>query len=115
MSSGTKLKIAAEEIKDILRKHDIAGAVQLHTPGHGEFILHLNTSYSCAHLIEDGELHIYSKREQYDSKEAQLQQQANTSNMLKLLFDCTMVNASSLRSASILFDKKTRAKHTYKK
>lgn len=28
----TKLKVAAEEIKDILRKHDLAGVVALHAP-----------------------------------------------------------------------------------
>ena len=51
--SNAKLKQAAEEIKEILRKHDIAGAIGLHTPGHGEFFLHVHTSYSCAYMYED--------------------------------------------------------------
>lgn len=48
MQFSPKLKKAMAEIKEILDKHDIAGAVFLHTPGHGEHMLKVDPSYSCA-------------------------------------------------------------------
>lgn len=50
MQYNPKLKKAMEEIKDILDKHDIAGAVVLHTPGHGEYLFKIDPSYSCAFI-----------------------------------------------------------------
>ena len=48
------------EIKDILDKHDIAGCVVIHTPGHTEYALKLDPSYSCAKL-ERGQLRFKTK------------------------------------------------------
>lgn len=31
-----------------MKKYDIAGFVGLHTPGFGEYVTYINTSYSCA-------------------------------------------------------------------
>lgn len=68
MQYSPKLKKAMEEIKRILKDHDIAASVVLHTPGHSEYYLRINPSYSCA-TLNKGELrvkaklirHIYSK------------------------------------------------------
>lgn len=46
MNFSPKLKIAADEIKEILKKHDIGGSVILHTPGYGEHVLKIDPSYS---------------------------------------------------------------------
>lgn len=107
-----KLKIVAEEIKEILRKHDVAGAIALHAPGYGEHFIHFNTSYSCAYMVNDNEVRLYSKKEDYKTPEEQLQKQADTSNMLKLLVDLTGMNFMSLEELSNMLDKKTRAEHT---
>ena len=48
MQYNPKLKKAMAEIKEILDKHDIAGSVVLHAPGHGEHLLKIDPSYSCA-------------------------------------------------------------------
>lgn len=58
-----KLKAAMEEIKAILRKHDIAGVVALHTPeiisgvdgasGAGEYLLQLTPTYSAVEWTPD--------------------------------------------------------------
>lgn len=53
MQYSPKLKKAAEEIKQILQKYDIAANVILHTSGHSEYLLHITPTYSCAWL-EDG-------------------------------------------------------------
>lgn len=50
MHYSPKLKQAAEEIKAILEKYDIAGSAVLHTPGFGEYIFRIDPSYSCAFL-----------------------------------------------------------------
>jgi hypothetical protein len=111
MTPETKLKVAAEEIKEVLRKHDIAAAVALHTPGHGEYFVHLNPSYSCAYLYNDEEVRFYSKRADYKTPEEQLEKQTSTANMLKILTDVTVFNFGILEHLSKSFDKLTGATH----
>lgn len=53
MQYSPKLKQAAEEIKKILERHDIAGSIVIHTPGHSEYVSKLDTSYSCAYFEGD--------------------------------------------------------------
>ena len=60
MQYSIKLKKAMAEIKDILDKYDIAGCVVIHTPGHTEYALKLDPSYSCAKL-ERGQLRFKTK------------------------------------------------------
>lgn len=60
MQYSPKLKKAMEEIKSILKKHDIAGSIVLHTPGFSEYLNHIDTSYSCAKM-ESGGIRIRSK------------------------------------------------------
>lgn len=109
--SEVKLKVAAEEIKEILRKHDLAGVVSLHTPGHGEYFVHLNPTYSCAYMYNDNEVRFYSKQADYINKEQQIKKQANTSNMLKILTDITAFNFGNIHHLSQNFDKLTNAIH----
>lgn len=109
--SEVKLKVAAEEIKDILRKHDLAGVVSLHTPGHGEYFVHLNPTYSCAYMYNDNEVRFHSKRVNHSSDEEQLQKQTDTSNMLKILTDITAFNFRNIHHLSQNFDKLTNAIH----
>jgi hypothetical protein len=107
----TKLKVAAEEIKEILRKYDIAGAVSLHSPGHGEHFLHLNPSYSCASIVSDKEIRFYSKLKDYKSKEEQMQKQEDTVNMCHILSHITGINFMILEGCSRKLDDKTGAEH----
>ncbi|MEN9909085.1 MAG: hypothetical protein RLZZ540_2234 [Bacteroidota bacterium] len=111
MNTETKLKIAAEELKEILRKHDLAAAVALHSPGHGEYFVHLNPSYSCAYMYQDNEVRFYSKRTDYNTIEEQIEKQANTGNMLKILTDITAFNFGCLDHLSKSFDELTDAEH----
>jgi len=112
MTNEVKLKVAIEEIKDILRKHDIAGAVQLHAPGCGEYMIHLNPSYSCAYIYDDEKVHFYSKAKDFKNKDEQFQKQADTSNMLKILTDVTVMNFGHLDYLSKFLDEKLEAVHT---
>lgn len=107
-----KLKVVAEEIKEILRKHDVAGAVALHTPGHGEHFLHFNPSYSCAYMINDNEVRFYAKKADYKTLEEHQQKIADTSNMLRLLMDLSGINFMGLEHLSKSLDSITGAEHT---
>lgn len=110
--SNTKLKVAAEEIKDILRKHNIAGAVSLHTPDHGEFFMHLNPSYSCAYIYNDNEIRFYSKKADYKTIEEHQEKKRSTANMLRILADITGMNYMNLEQMSQVFDKSTGTEHS---
>ena len=114
MKAETKLKVAAEEIKEILRKHDIAASVALHAPGHGEYFVHLNPSYSCAYMYNDNEVRFHSKSSDYKTPGEQLKKQKFTSNMLKILADTTAMNFDILQNLSKVFDRLTNAVHTKK-
>src|SRR4051794_32984450 len=48
MQYSPKLKAAAEEIKQVLKKYDIAATCVLHTPGAIEYLFRVDPSYSCA-------------------------------------------------------------------
>ena len=112
MSPDLKLKVVAEEIKDILKKHDVAGAIALHLPGHGEHFIHINTNYSCAYIYEDNSIHIYSKKEDYSSIQEQGEKQAKTANMFKILTDLTARNFFALETVSNTLDKTLNATHS---
>ena len=111
MTPETKLKVVAEEIKEILRKHDVAGAFAIQTYGHGEFVLHLTTSQSCAYQYNDNEIRFYSKSSDYNSKEEQLQKQATTANMLRILTKTVAQNFVTLDNMSAKFDEITGSIH----
>lgn len=111
MNGDVKLKVVAEEIKEILKKHDVAGAVVLHTPGFGEYFFNIHTSYSCAYHYKEDEVRFYSKKENFKSPEEQKKKSEDTSNMLKILTDCTAFQFGGLRYLSDQFDKMSGAVH----
>lgn len=112
--TDTQIKLinAAEEIKEILRKHDIAAAIALHDVGHGENFIHLNTSYSCAYIYNDEGVRFYSKRENYVTKEEHIKKLEGTSNMLRMLTDLSALNFQMTEQLSTKFDTLTGAEHT---
>lgn len=88
-----KLKKAMEEIKAIIEKYDVAGVVNLHAPGHGEFYQNLTPSYSVLlpQKDEQGVLIGYrfrSRSEDYEGdKKKQRQGKEDTINMLQIFQD----------------------------
>ena len=65
MQYSPKLKKAAEEIKSILKKYDIAANVVLHTPGHSEYLLEITPTYSAAWL-ENGIVRFRARASDYN-------------------------------------------------
>ena len=107
-----KLKTAAEEIKEVLRKHDIAASLVLHTPGHSEYVNHLLTSYSCAYQYEDDSIRFYCKRKDFDTQEQQTKKLESTANMLRMLTETVGRNFMMVEPLSKRFDELTNAEHS---
>lgn len=110
MQYSPKLKNAAEEIKAILKKYDIAGAVALHTPGYAEFVLELTPSYSCATVHQD-HIRFKAKKEDYNDALKHHKVIEDTSNMMTLLSETVAKNAMMLINVSEQLDKVTGAEH----
>lgn len=109
-----RLKIARAKIEGILKEHDLAGVVVLHTPGMTEFFYDIRPSYSCAWIDEAAQMvRLKSKLADYGGDAmVQRHDQAATANMARGM-------AMDLESASIMFghvarivDKACGAEHT---
>jgi hypothetical protein len=112
MQYSPKLKKAMEEIKEILRKHDIAGTVTLHTDGHAEYLNHITPSYSCANIDElNGRFELRAKKIHFSNEAERHNKLRATSNMLSLLADVTAKNVLNLINASETVDKFLEAEH----
>ncbi|NJC24818.1 hypothetical protein [Neolewinella antarctica] len=110
MQFSPKLKKAAQEIKGILERYDIAGAVIIHTPGYSEYVLKVNPSYSCA-KIEGGMLRFKTKGLPL-SPALKKQMIADTSNMMAGLSQVSGTMSLNLMAGSEKIDKMVRARHT---
>lgn len=111
MQYNPKLKKAADEIKLILQKYDIAANVILHTPGHSEYLLHITPTYSCAWL-ENGIVRFRARKADYNGNAMVRDQKiADTLNMLRLLSDTAGQNALALLNVADEFDKRIGADH----
>ena len=111
MQYSPKLKKAAEEIKEILSKYDIAANVVLHTPGHSEYLLHITPTYSAAWL-ENNLVRFRAKSADYNGNVAVRNQKiADTLNMLHLLSQTAGKNALALMEVSRQFDEIVGAEH----
>lgn len=103
MQYSPKLKKAMEEIKEIVKKYDIAAMVSLHSidgvpqkddkgnthaMGYSEFLCHIDPSYSAA-TLKDNKFQVKNKPEHYTSRDARDIKIASTHNMLTHLYETT--------------------------
>jgi hypothetical protein len=82
MKYSPKLKTAMERIKAICKEYDIAASIVLHTPGFSEYLLKVDTTYSCA-KFEGDFLRIKAKLEEdfQGDKQAWNKKVSDTVNM----------------------------------
>lgn len=109
-----RLKIARLEIEALLRKHDLAGVVVLHTPGMTEFFYDIHPSYSCAWIDDFSQrLRLKSKLADYsgDAK-SQLHDQAATANMMRGLAEDLSQAAGMFLDIAQITDKAFGSEHT---
>lgn len=109
-----RLKIARAEIEGILKKHDLAAVVALHTPGMTEFFYDITPSYSRVWIDEVvGQLRVKSKLSDYGGdKDAQLLDQGATANMIHGLAADLSSAADMFGSIAPFIDRVLSAEHT---
>lgn len=110
MQFSPKLKKAAEEIKEILAKYDIAGTAILHTPGFSEFIVNINPSYSCA-WIQGERFRMKALKKDYATEQEWRQKTQDTTNMMHHLAEDSGRIAMQFIELSKLVDKTVGADH----
>lgn len=110
MQYSPKLKNAAEDIKAILNKYDIAASIVLHAPGFSEFLLEITPSYSCATLQHD-HIHFKAKRSDYKDELKRQNDIRDTANMMYHLSRITGENAIQLLTVAKAFDELTGAEY----
>ena len=108
-----RLKLARLEIEAILQKHDLAGAVVLHTPGMAEWFYQANPSYSCLTIDEAAGLaRVRSKLADYGGDQvAQLHDLTATANMVAAIFGNLHHGARMFLEVQKLVDRATNAEH----
>jgi hypothetical protein len=110
MQYSPKLKKVMEQIKEILKENDIAGFVVLHTPGHSEYLNHVQTSYSCATVLPEG---VRLRLKQSEVGKEKAEQLANgTYNMITHLTTAIAANAEMYLSCHEQLKKKWEGKET---
>ena len=77
-----KLQMAAAEIKEILKRYDIAGVAVLHTPGFKEVINRLDPDYSCIKVDDYRHLKINKPIKDPLNPELAAKKVADTVNMI---------------------------------
>ena len=89
MDYSPKLRTAIAEIKQILKKHDIAGVVVLHDKtGHGEYLNEITPSYSCLNIAANGEVRLQARLKDFDGNKLKMRQKITaTANMTQVLAD----------------------------
>jgi hypothetical protein len=107
MKYSPKLRTAMDEIKAIIRKHDIAAVVVLHTHGNGEHFIKVDPSYSCAKILTfvKGESGISIKSNEIP-KEKKHQVITDTVNMFGILCDLVGEKAMALIKINEMLEKK---------
>lgn len=110
MQYHPKLKIAIEEIKEILRKHDIGGIAVVHTPGFAEYLMSIQPSYSCM-KVDGDHVRVLAKRADFPNKEAWEKKVSDTSDMLHGLSTCFGNQILGLMELSDRLDETVNAEH----
>jgi len=109
-----RLKIARAKIEAVLREHDLAGVVALHTPGMTEFFYDIRPSYSCVWIDENvPALRVKSKLSEYGGDaDAQRHDQAATANMIHGLAEDLDGALRMFGPIAAFIDRALRAEHT---
>jgi hypothetical protein len=107
----TKLDDAADEIRVILKKYDIAGICFLHTPGFGNYMAEFSPSYSGITLEENG-FRVRAKAEDFNGDvQARDKMISDSLNMLHVLTTSAAPVLMNLMDLEEYLNKKFDAVH----
>lgn len=112
MQYHPKLKMAMNEIMGILSRHDLAAIIVLNTPGHTEFLMKIDPSYSCA-KVEGDILRVKAKIQEDFGGDVRAWEKkvSETSGMLHGLSEVGGKLILNLCEVSDMVDKKIGAEH----
>lgn len=99
-----------KEIEQVMKKYDIAGVVCLHTPGFGEYLNKIDTSYSCARYQQGG-LHLKAKADDLGGAEKRNKIMTTTANMFAILAENVGRQAMILMDCHEMVDKVMDSEH----
>jgi len=86
-----KLTEAREEIKAVMKKHDVCGMVMLSSPTHTNYLFQLQTSWNCLVDEQDGDfkgVRFRCLRKDYPTKEAWQESQRVSVGVVMGFLDC---------------------------
>lgn len=109
-----RLKVARTEIEAVLKKHDLAGVVVLHTPGMSEFFYDIRPSYSCIWIDEVASVvRMKSLARDYGNDvAAQVLDQAASANMVEAFADNLRQAGGMFLMVRHIVNEKFNAEHT---
>lgn len=92
-----KEQAVADELRAVLKKHDLAGACFFCDRDAGHYIYEFSPSWSCITMAADGEVRIRALRAEFESQEEQVRVITESTNILfflqhvaeRLVQDCT--------------------------
>jgi hypothetical protein len=90
-----KLKTAMEEIKVILRKHDIGAVVMLASPTHTEYLYELGPTWACVQVQGD-QIRVRAHHSDFPSTAAQRQAVTDTASLFLGLRDASELAVDNL-------------------
>lgn len=108
-----RLKVARLKVEAVLREHDLAGVVVLHTPGMTEFFYDIRPTYSCAWIDESVPIvRVKSLGADYGNDlQAQQHDQAATANMMRSIADDLIGATAMFVECAAVVDRILLAKH----
>jgi len=106
----TSTQYAMLEIKDILKKYDLAALIVLHAPNQSEKLLRLDPGYSCM-SVAGNKVKVRASLEKFNGdKEKRAKCIADTSEMLKVLTELSIEEIFPFFDIKEDFDKKVSEK-----
>lgn len=99
--ADSKLKEAMAEIKAVLQKHDIGGAMTLVSETHSEYLFQLEPSWSVIHIQADGYARFRSKRSDFKTR---AEQKRCTDSSIHMVHQIRDLNALSFQQMEAMIE-----------
>ena len=103
----SKIAAAQKEIAEVMKRHDLGGAVILHTAAFAHYFFVLDPSWSCARYVSDqNAIRVKCLRKDYPSVEAQQKALADTTGFIMGTADiCEIVKDNMMQVAAMIASK----------
>ena len=107
-----KLKEAMAEIRAILKKHDIGGAITLVSETHSEYLYELDPTWSLMYFESPGALRFRSNRKDFKTKKEQHRFTESSVHLLCQIQDLSVKSFGNMERILTLLKEKMDIDHT---